>query len=186
MTGPGSHVRARYRGFTMIEVLVAIVVLTLGLVGLLRALASSQKAEVEVFGRAQALVVLGDMVQRINASRVAAGQFRAASPFGHDSGRSAAFCETAAGIEREFCQIDEALLGAGEQRSGSSVGGMIGGRGCIEVIDGATDTYLVTVAWQGLVTTSAPPASVGCGTGSFGDEKMRRAVTAVVRIGNLL
>ena len=59
---------------------------------------------------------------------------------------------------------------------------MIGARGCVVKVD--AQTYLVTVAWQGL-TKSAPPKEA-CGQGNYGaDDGQRRTVSTVVRLGLL-
>ncbi|MDP2155736.1 MAG: type IV pilus modification protein PilV, partial [Sulfuricella sp.] len=63
-----AHLR-RERGFGMIEVLVSLFILLTGLLGLAGLLARSQQAEMESYQRAQALVLLQDMVARINANR---------------------------------------------------------------------------------------------------------------------
>jgi hypothetical protein len=69
---------------------------------------------------------------------------------------------------------------------------MVGARGCIEDITPVTvppspPRYLVSVVWQGLGggKTAPPPASVACGSGSYGSDDLRRAVTTVVQIGDL-
>ena len=69
---------------------------------------------------------------------------------------------------------------------------MVGGRGCVEALGG--DEYLVTVAWQGLIPISAPPATVTCGENAYdGDagsqclnDLCRRVVTTVIRIPELI
>ncbi len=47
----------------------------------------------------------------------------------------------------------------------------------------APDTYVIAVVWAGVVPTAAP--ATDCGTGSYGDEGLRRAATSVVVIANL-
>ena len=56
-------------GFTMIEVLITFVILLVGLLGLIGLQARSQQAELESYQRGQALVLLQDMVDRMNANR---------------------------------------------------------------------------------------------------------------------
>ena len=59
----------RIQGFTLIEVLVTLVIIALGLLGLGAFQARSQQAELEAYDRAQALVLLNAMVNRINSNR---------------------------------------------------------------------------------------------------------------------
>jgi type IV pilus assembly protein PilV len=79
---------------------------------------------------------------------------------------------------------DTRLTGSAEVLSGSKVGAMIGAIGCIDQIDPATQTYIVSVAWQGLATTAASGNT--CGQNQYGDDRLRRVVTLTLRIGTLL
>src|SRR5947207_126816 len=64
---------ARSAGFTMIEVLVSLVITVFGLLGLVGIQAFAHQAELESYQRAQALVLMNDMVERINSNRASAG-----------------------------------------------------------------------------------------------------------------
>lgn len=180
------------RGTTLIEVLVTMVILVFGLLGLAGLQARLQVSEMESYQRAQALILLDDMVNRITANRSAALLYvtGADNPLGAGMVDG---CPTDVSTVRnadvkEWCN---ALEGAAETSDGNKVGAMIGARGCVEST--IANEYLVTVAWQGLASVSAPPASVACGydqyaggacTGANSD-KCRRAITTVVRIGTL-
>jgi len=41
------------------------------------------------------------------------------------------------------------------------------------------------VVWQGLAPSAAPPTSVACGAGLYGNDAQRRAVTTMIQIGVL-
>ena len=60
----------------MIEVLVSLLILTVGLLGVAGLQARMQTAEIEAFQRAQAIVLLQDMVERVHLHRVTASCFR--------------------------------------------------------------------------------------------------------------
>src|SRR5512142_3152055 len=64
---------SRQHGAGMIEVLMTLAVVTVGLLGLIQLMMRSTLAEVEAYQRAQALVLLNDMVDKINSNRKAAG-----------------------------------------------------------------------------------------------------------------
>src|SRR5258705_2190672 len=66
---PGRGAPRAARGFTMLEVLVAIVITVFGLLGLIGVQAIAHQAELESYQRAQALIMLNDIVERINANR---------------------------------------------------------------------------------------------------------------------
>lgn len=174
----------------MIEVLVTIVILVIGLLGLAGLQARLQSSEMEAYQRAQALILLNDMANRIATNRANAASYvtGASAPLGV----GATACDDTSTIQKadasEWC---EALQGAGEKSGTSNVGAMVGGRGCVE--DLGSGEYLVTVAWQGLTPISAPPASVACGQNLYNgatdssctEDRCRRVITTVVRIGNL-
>src|SRR5574341_613980 len=64
------------RGFSMGEVLMALLIIVLGLLGLAGLQVRIQQAEFESYQRAQALVLLYDIVDRVHSLRIAATCFR--------------------------------------------------------------------------------------------------------------
>lgn len=178
---------------TLIEVLVTIVILAVGLLGIAGLQSRLQISEMESYQRAQALILLNDMANRLASNRSNALNYvtGTASPLGAGM--------TCPDDEDELWESDlshwcQALQGAGERLSdNSSVGALIGGRGCIQESPVGSRQFLITVAWQGLTPLSAPPASVACGAGSYNgpsgsvcqDDRCRRVVTTVVRVANL-
>lgn len=175
----------------MIEVLVTLVIVAFGLLGLAGLQTRLQMSEMEAYQRSQALLLLNDMANRIAINRNSAAAYvsTAASPLG-----AGMICPTTTTtvVQRDLHEWCNALQGAGEttDSGATKVGVMVGGRGCVESVDG---DYLVTVAWQGLTPIAAPPASVACGaasyngtTGSCVNDLCRRTVTTLVRIATLL
>jgi type IV pilus assembly protein PilV len=197
----------RQSGFTMIEVLVTFVILMIGLLGLTGLQALSQQAELESYQRGQALVLLQDMVDRINANRIGAKNrsYATSTPVG--GGGALTDCSTkTAQADIDLCDWGNELIGAAEVTQGGScttssgancIGAMLGARGCIgydattELTDSSgatvagTGVQTVTVAWQGVAPTVAPPSSITCGQGSYPSEAQRRVVTATLRMGAL-
>ena len=178
------------RGTTMIEVLVTMVILAFGLLGLIGLQGKMQLASFESYQRAQAVVLLTDMVDRLIANRGTADNFVSASVFGTGL-TDASPCPTAVGPARDQCEWSVALKGASETLSSAKIGAIAGARGCIQRLQAPDATagvcapgiYLVTVAWQGMNSTVAPNAT--CGTGLFGaDDALRRAISARVVVGN--
>lgn len=183
-------------GSTLIEVMVSMLILLIALLGLAGLQVQAQQSELESYQRGQALILLQDMVGRINANRKAAACYAvttdtaSGSPyFGTNSAISAPSCaigsvEQKATAVRDMEDWNDLLLGAAEADAGGNTGAMIGARGCINH-DAATDLYTVTVAWQGLSKTFAPVGQ-SCGQGQYGDETLRRVTSLSVRIANLL
>jgi type IV pilus assembly protein PilV len=181
------------RGTTMLEVLITIVILAFGLLGVVGLQSKMQIGEMESYQRAQAILLLQDMVDRINANRANAANYVSATVFGTgQSPAPASPCPTAAGVSRDQCEWSYALLGAAEKRSTTNLGAMIGARGCVELVQAANPAagvctpgiYLVSVAWQGFsaTNTTVAPAQT-CGTGQYSDDKLRRVIAARVMVG---
>ena len=182
------------RGALMIEVLVTIVILAIGLLGLMQMQERLQKSEVESYQRTQAMILVNDMASRITTNR----SLDPNNPSLYDTtSLSPAYlgagvtCDTSPTTLQEIDSAEwcNALLGAAETLSGSGVGAMIGGRGCVE--DLGSGQIMVSVVWQGLTPLSTPPAGVTCAANTYNGgectaDLCRRHVTTMVRIANLL
>jgi len=165
-------------GFSMIEVLITIAILMIGLLGLAGLQTRVATAELEGYQRAQALVIVQDIVDRMEANKK-----NIASYVANDIGASGTLnCTGRTGADLDICQVNNALVGTQEQAAGNSLGGMIGGRACIT--NPSANLYIVNVVWQGITPTVAPTA-VACGANAFGDEKLRRAISIPVRVATL-
>lgn len=182
------HNPHRQHGTSLLEVVVTIAVLSFGLFGLNGLTARLQVAEIETYQRAQALMLLKDMASRIATNRYAASSYVTSSPLG--SGTTCASTDASSTRQQlDASQWCAALQGAAETASGSRVGALVSGRGCVEAL--GSNEYMVTVVWQGLTPVSAPPSSVGCGQGLYDGgtactaDLCRRALTTVVRIAPL-
>jgi type IV pilus assembly protein PilV len=184
---PDFHPSTASRGFTLIEVLITIVILAVGLLGLALMQMTSLSNQLESYQRAQAMLSLEDMANRLRVNSVAAraGDYPDGDQYGLlDEEDCTAKTVTA---ERDLCYWNTALAGSGITLAGTNVGGLVGARGCIENIDGSGDGDVIirlTIAWQGTVATVAP-ASV-CGTDAFGDDdKLRRVASVDVVLADL-
>jgi type IV pilus assembly protein PilV len=176
---------ARQRGTSMIEVLVSIVIVVLGLLGLAGLQSHATLAEMESFQRAQAILLVQDMVDRLNANRFQAMTYVTPTPLGTDEGMLDCTIAGMTASERDKCEWNNALVGAAETSAGGSkAGAMIGARGCVQnTVAAMPRQFVVSVVWQGVTPTRAP--ATACGTGQYGDEATRRAITATVTIGCL-
>ena len=194
------------RGFSMIEVLVALMIIVLGLLGLAGLHVKMQQAEFESYQRAQALVLLQDMVDRIQTHRVTASCFRFTTatngtPYlGTGTTYSITCSASNANDNTEAVSAltdwNNQLRGAAESKGGNNAGAMVGARGCVSYDvsselppagGGAgmsgTGLYTVAVAWQGTVDTITP--SVNCANGLYGTEGKRRVVSVQFRMAYL-
>jgi type IV pilus assembly protein PilV len=184
--------RGRQRGTSMLEVLVTIVILAIGLLGLAGLQTRLQLSEMEGYQRSQAMILLDDMANRIAANRSVASSYVTGSAASGTLGAGMT-CPTADANrhDKDIRQWCLALQGASEKSGASSVGAMVGGRGCIEDLN--NNQYMITVAWQGLGALSAPPDSVQCGKNQYNgtggttcaNDLCRRTVTTIVSIAPL-
>jgi type IV pilus assembly protein PilV len=178
---------SRYRltmgGISLIEVLVAIVIVSFGLLGLAGLQGRATSAELESYQRGQALILLHDMVNRIENNPGAADSYlTAGTPLG--TGSTTDDCSTF--VDRadiDACEWSNLLQGSSEKKGTKSLGAMINARGCIEAT-GAAREYRVAVVWQGMGETAAP-TSTDCGADLYDSEASRRAVTSTVLIPDL-
>ena len=204
--------RKRSSGFSLLEVLLTLFIVTVGLLGLVGMQVVAQESELESYQRAQALVLMNDIVDRINTNRKAAICYsittdpNAGSPHLGTAGTGkyaigAYACPAlatnplaVARAQFDLQTIDDLLLGATETSGANRVGAMLGARACIG-FDGATQTYSVAVAWQGLNATFSPatwdalktPAYArNCALNRFGaNDAQRRVVWTTLLVANL-
>ena len=181
--------RAGQRGSALIEVLVSILITALGLLALAGLQTRMNAALMESYQRAQALMLLDDMTQRMQTNMNQAGTYVTGTVNPRGAGDAApADCSTLGAPTRaqmDLCEWSNALKGAAEAKDAANVGAMIGARGCVEEVQAANPAtgvcqpaiYRVTVAWQGFNATVVPP--IACGADQYGsDDSLRKAVTS--------
>ena len=179
--------RRSERGTSLIEVLITMVILAFGLLGLAGMQSKLHLTTSESFQRAQAIVLLNDLGERINANRAQAASYVTASPIGTGDGEPADCTAVAAGPARDKCEVSNALKGAAEKKASANTGAMTNARACVTQVQAEDSTtctpavYLVTVVWQGMHKTKAPDEL--CGQGEYGDDTYRRAISTRVAVG---
>lgn len=184
-SSPVPSLPKRNAGVSLIEILVTIVILMIGLLGLAGLQGRALTAQMEAYQRSQALILLKDMENRMNANRKNVASYKNAV-----LGTGAA-CPPTTGntiVDADLCEWHNALMGAAEVQSGvAAAGAIIGARGCIYETAasavGVPGQYMVAVAWQGLNITAEP--AVACGSGQYGNTGLRRVITMPVFVGVL-
>ena len=186
-------------GFTMLEILISLFLIAIGLLGMLGLQAQATVAEFESYQRGQALILVQDMVDRINANRGAGLCYVVTTDVANGSpqlgsGTAPTVCTGAFGTtttramaNKDLLDWDNALKGAAETKGGTNVGGLLSARGCVSR-DAVTGNYRIAVAWQGMSPTVAPTAvdaNATCGRNQYGNEATRREVSITFRMADL-
>ncbi len=167
----------RPHGGILIEVMVSILICAFGLLGFVALQARASTSEFESYQRSQALVLLEDMTNRLNANRAEAPAYVTDGLIG---GGGMADCSALARSPRDLCEWANLLRGSAETRGGSATGAMVGARGCITRATGSSDRYVVSIAWVGIVPTGAPASTCGQGDAVFANAALRRVVSSTV------
>ncbi len=175
------------------EALVAMLIVAFGVLGFVGLQARTAVSNLEGYQRAQALVLLGDISQRMSINRVGTrnGYYvrsdigvnactTPTAPSPPPSNFNVAAYDTA---NTDICAWADLIRGAAEKDAGgTNVGAMLGARGCITATANPNE-YLVTIVWQGIQASG--PAPQACGQNQYGNENLRRGISQVVRIGIL-
>jgi type IV pilus assembly protein PilV len=200
----------RQRGFSMMEVLITMIIILVGLLGIVALQAKATQAEQESYQRTQALIMLSDIVNRMNVNRATVSCFAFTTnttngtPFigaagtGHlgtpSCSASTATYNTMA--NNSINELDNLLKGTAERLdiggTTENAGSMLGARACISydaatelgspVIPG-TGLYTVIVSWQAMADMITP--TLNCANGLYGAETKRRAVSTSLRLAEL-
>ncbi|MEO6565549.1 MAG: prepilin-type N-terminal cleavage/methylation domain-containing protein [Casimicrobiaceae bacterium] len=174
------HCKRRARGFTLIEVLIALIILAFGMLALARAMGSASLDELESYQRAQAMVITQEMVERINANRKQALLY--VGDYSVPPARMDCAVELTV-VARDQCEFRNRLLGTDTLDGVRAMGAPIAARACITETAPGSNTYNVAVAWQGAKSTAAPDSP--CGEAGFDSELKRRVFSTVLQIATL-
>ncbi len=186
---PG-HPATGQRGALLIEALVAILIVSFGMMALAGLHTTMNAAVFESYQRTQALSLMQDMANRMDANQSQAASYVTASALGTGDGQpTACAVPGATRAQVDLCEWSNLLKGASEKSAANaSVGSLIAGRGCVERLQAANTAsgvcqpaiYRLTVAWQGQTRTVAP--EVACGTGLYASEDLRKTVSSQVLV----
>lgn len=179
----------RQLGTSLVEVMVTLAILAFSLLGIAGLQSKIGVAEMESYQRAQALVALSQMTERMTANTANAAAYVTAAALGTGDTEPADCTGIAQGANRDLCDWSNTLKGASETSGAASVGAMMAGRGCITQVQAPNPTlgvctagvYQVAVAWQGMAPTAVP--ALACAAGQYGNnDAYRRLVSATVTV----
>jgi type IV pilus assembly protein PilV len=161
----------RQRGVSLLEVLIAVFVLAVGLLGTATLQLTSKRSNLEARDRATATMLAQSLVERMRVNPDELSTYTNAGAGRLLNGTVMAFQDCSAACTdqqialHDLYQVEQALLGSSEQLGGQLVGGVSAPRVCIDGPAGGSGVYTVAIAWRGLTRLSNPTIHA-CGTGS--------------------
>ena len=167
----------------MIEVLVTILIVTLGLLGIAALFVRSQQMGDEAYQRFQALHIAHQLAETLSANR-------AKDPAEYVTGTSspAGIGGFDAGGLVGLADFHNELIGASKQSGGSNVATLIAAVGCVESLGAGTALdplhYRISVAWQGRQASANPAGASSCGKIQIDNAEtgLRRIVSLDVQV----
>lgn len=186
---------------TLIEVLIAFVVLSIGMLGIITLMTVSKSSHHQAVQRDRAVALADAIVERIRSNPTAApGYHTGLIPLGGSSSTEpdpncrTAPCDADQLAAHDLWAWEQSLIGAGVTRDGASEGGLIDPRGCILFTPDGTRVntgYLnVIIQWRGTLesTDAVAQDEPVCGGAEGGEDPLRRQVvvnTYVLDAGEL-
>ncbi|MBU2892896.1 type IV pilus modification protein PilV [Colwellia sp. D2M02] len=153
-------------GMTFIEVLVALVILSTGILGAVALQATAKQGSFDAMQRSLASSLAQDIIARIRANNPTTINAYIADDYGDDldavpGNRCTAACTAAELVTNDRYEWELALMGGDVTSALGSAGGLLGATGCIAQVGSA---ITVVVSWQARKDISDAAKVAGCGT----------------------
>lgn len=184
------NIPGKQHGASLIEILVAVFVVSIGLLGVARMEIFAKQANFEAIQRTTASQVAQDIMARMRANPAAlanyAGQIVGDGSAAQGTDCTAAVCANAELATFDLWAWEQQLIGSAEKAGNNNTGGLDQPRGCITGPAGGAGEYVIAIAWRGN-TALTNPVSTNCGegTGLYGaNNEYRRVLTMSVYISD--
>lgn len=155
----------KQQGSSLIEVLIGILILTVGILGMATMQLSAKRIGYDALQRSIAITLSHDIIERMRSNPQALGAYAVVNlgdgTLAEPDNCFDADCTTIQLAARDLWEWEQSLIGASEQIGANSVGGLVNPRACI-VRD--VDRITVAIAWKGFQSIANPTAS-DCGEG---------------------
>jgi type IV pilus assembly protein PilV len=177
-------------GFTLIEVLIAVVIFSVGLLTVASLQIVARKAGFEAVQRTSATHLAQGMLERMRANSPALATYVGGGERvlgGSVLGAPGSTCQNVAApctadnlALADLWEWEQLLDGSYEVAGGSDVGGLVSPTACIRgVAGGGNGSYSVSVAWRGATESDIAPAdNCGVANAAYGaSAEFRRVIT---------
>ena len=172
------------RGFTLLEVMIALLIFSVGLLSAAALQGVAKRANYEAIQRTTATQLAFDLLERMKANAnglnwYVTGNETVLQPTVNAPSTAgptpvcqtrASFCEPRQLAERDLWEWQRRLLGLTETRDGAATGGLVDPTVCIRTQPGAPGqkVYTVAIAWRGVTPIPVPADDDRdqCGTGT--------------------
>ena len=176
--------KCKRAGFSLIEVMVALVILVIGLIGIFNLHIVAKRSSFESFQQTQAAYLANDILSRMKLNRAQFADYAGTYPELADSETaptscdlSGAACDDAAMRAWDLYQWRWTFSGGAEVDNGKSVGGLDGTIACI-VVNG--QDVNVAIAWRGIrEMTGKVTSNSNCGE-SLGNRRRLFQLDSVI------
>lgn len=177
--------RCKHRGFSLIEMLVALVVFSVGLLAIAGLQTMSKQANFEALQRTAASQIANGLLENMRINGDAIGVYLGAGELGGGSQGAepapncigAAVCNAIEKATHDLWFWEQVLDGNLEMSGNAGAGGLVMPTLCVNgPAGGGAGIYIVTVAWRGTASMTNNTANA-CGTvgGNYGaDQEFRR------------
>lgn len=188
-----NHTNRQQRGFSLIELLVALIVFSVGLLAVAGLQIISKQANFEGLQRTAASQVAYGLLEDMRANAIATAAYLAAGQIGNSSigtepspnCRNGAECNSAQKAAHDLWYWEQIVDGNLEMSAGAGAGGLVLPTVCIDGPGGGGGgTYTVTAVWRGSASlTGAGANNCGAASGNYGaNDEFRRILQVTTYI----
>ena len=187
----GSRPLGKRSGFTLVEVMVSIVIFSIGLIGIARLQVVAKQSNYDAVQRVAATSLAQDVLSRMRSNHSELGTYVSnagtttigggtittePSPSCASSGSA---CTTTQLASHDLWEFERSVDGIAEQDAdGNDTGGLVSPTLCISgPAAGTSGVYTIAIAWRGKASlTNSTRSTCGNGSGLYGDNNEFRRV----------
>jgi len=181
----------RQKGSSLIEVLVAVFVVSIGLLGVARMEIFSTQSNYAAIQRTSATNIAHDFMEKMRANPSELAAYAGITLGDGSLAMPGTDCRIANCLAADIASWDtwaweQQLIGSAEVAAGVNTGGLAEPRGCVTGPAGGPGEYTISIAWRGQ-QPQPNPATTNCGEGEglYGvGEEFRRVLTMTIFISD--